>query len=568
MLIGNVISLIIVANLVIAYQPDNQVKNAYEEAYIGDNVYSENGAYQVAGQLVEPLDTAVYHIRIQNDGSNRDSFNFIAYYDPYDPGGAGPDDPIAIRYYDALVGGNDITDELWFPRTRYPALGTGWSTGLILPGNSRDIRCEIWVADTMPPPMFKNRNLASSYAGHLVVDMVRCSLYVDQTRPDCEIASTIKLQSFVGSNIYSVDGTNQTKKEWTTPTQTTRFYRVRIGNDGYQPDQFKITGTPGDGNWTVRYFDSDNLFGGEDITSQVTGEGWMTQEFQPADPLRAYLRLEVTPPPSLQEGSYDVLVTAASEADPSQIDVVKAETVKSYYRPDNLISHFYDSLYCGDDIYNRDGTNQTLIQLIQKQATFFVNVTNDGNYYERYIIKGTEPSPGWEVTYVYQECTAWKDVTEDFLGNGFETMPTHQVNKFFFKVTLQIQDSTIADSTCSVLVTSISEIDETAIDVVKAVAVLGETGVEESEVYGPMTLKVSQVFEPRKRIEYSIPVKDDISLAIYDASGKKVKELVRGTESAGSHSVIWEPAGYATGVYFCRLETAQGSATRKLLILD
>jgi flagellar hook assembly protein FlgD len=61
-------------------------------------------------------------------------------------------------------------------------------------------------------------------------------------------------------------------------------------------------------------------------------------------------------------------------------------------------------------------------------------------------------------------------------------------------------------------------------------------------------------------------------LAIYDAQGRLVRELVRSREADGSSSASWDGVGddgtpVPSGVYFARLESAHGVSTRKILAL-
>jgi flagellar hook assembly protein FlgD len=61
-----------------------------------------------------------------------------------------------------------------------------------------------------------------------------------------------------------------------------------------------------------------------------------------------------------------------------------------------------------------------------------------------------------------------------------------------------------------------------------------------------------------------------VSLSIYDASGRRVRALARGTMPGGEHGVYWDgrdPSGRAmpSGVYLIRLEVTDQALTRKLI---
>jgi hypothetical protein len=58
-----------------------------------------------------------------------------------------------------------------------------------------------------------------------------------------------------------------------------------------------------------------------------------------------------------------------------------------------------------------------------------------------------------------------------------------------------------------------------------------------------------------------------VSLKVYNALGQVVAELVRGHRHAGRYSIAWDASGFASGVYFYRLEAGSFVQTRKLIVL-
>ncbi len=71
-------------------------------------------------------------------------------------------------------------------------------------------------------------------------------------------------------------------------------------------------------------------------------------------------------------------------------------------------------------------------------------------------------------------------------------------------------------------------------------------------------------------IAYSLPARMTVKLSVYDVSGRLVTTLVNGTEDPGLRSVIWngrvtDGSNAASGVYFYRLETDQGTLVHKLV---
>ena len=92
----------------------------------------------------------------------------------------------------------------------------------------------------------------------------------------------------------------------------------------------------------------------------------------------------------------------------------------------------------------------------------------------------------------------------------------------------------------------------------------------------PTQFEVSQnypnPFNPSTTFKVSLPVQSDLSVAIYDVIGRKVKDLVYERVPAGIHQVMWDgtnsngsPA--ASGVYLYRVTAGRHTITRHMLLL-
>lgn len=73
-------------------------------------------------------------------------------------------------------------------------------------------------------------------------------------------------------------------------------------------------------------------------------------------------------------------------------------------------------------------------------------------------------------------------------------------------------------------------------------------------------------FNPETTIAYSLPQAAAVRLAIYDASGRLVTELVDGYQEAGSHNVKWHAEGLPSGSYLCHIQ-ANGQTLNRIITL-
>ncbi len=72
---------------------------------------------------------------------------------------------------------------------------------------------------------------------------------------------------------------------------------------------------------------------------------------------------------------------------------------------------------------------------------------------------------------------------------------------------------------------------------------------------------------PTTTIRYQIPAAAHVRLEIVDCVGRVAEIVADEMQQAGSHEIVWNAARYPSGVYFCRLQAGQGTATRKLAVI-
>jgi len=73
-------------------------------------------------------------------------------------------------------------------------------------------------------------------------------------------------------------------------------------------------------------------------------------------------------------------------------------------------------------------------------------------------------------------------------------------------------------------------------------------------------------FNSTTTIGYSLPVTGNVSLSVYDLSGREVARLADGVKPAGTHEAVWVADGVASGMYVVALN-AGGVMLREKVVL-
>ncbi len=74
-------------------------------------------------------------------------------------------------------------------------------------------------------------------------------------------------------------------------------------------------------------------------------------------------------------------------------------------------------------------------------------------------------------------------------------------------------------------------------------------------------------FNPGSNIKFQIAKTGFVKLIVYDALGREISNLVNEELTAGTYTVNWNAAGFASGVYFYTLKTDNYSDTKKMILL-
>jgi len=68
-------------------------------------------------------------------------------------------------------------------------------------------------------------------------------------------------------------------------------------------------------------------------------------------------------------------------------------------------------------------------------------------------------------------------------------------------------------------------------------------------------------------IKYDLPFDGNVSLKIFDMSGKELMTLVNEVKTAGYYSVNFNATGLSSGVYFYKITADNFTAAKKMMLL-
>jgi hypothetical protein len=74
-------------------------------------------------------------------------------------------------------------------------------------------------------------------------------------------------------------------------------------------------------------------------------------------------------------------------------------------------------------------------------------------------------------------------------------------------------------------------------------------------------------FNPRTTLGFSLPHGSNVTLIIYNITGRKVATIADGFFPAGAHQVTWTAEEYSSGIYFYRLKAGDYIETRKMILI-
>ena len=64
-----------------------------------------------------------------------------------------------------------------------------------------------------------------------------------------------------------------------------------------------------------------------------------------------------------------------------------------------------------------------------------------------------------------------------------------------------------------------------------------------------------------------MPLKDMLSIDIYDMNGRRIRSLVHGIFDSGRQEVHWDAGDLSSGIYFIRMSSRDFMETKKVTLI-
>jgi flagellar hook assembly protein FlgD len=92
------------------------------------------------------------------------------------------------------------------------------------------------------------------------------------------------------------------------------------------------------------------------------------------------------------------------------------------------------------------------------------------------------------------------------------------------------------------------------------------TGVSQAQSTIPNTYSLAQnypnPFNPSTTIEYTLPIRSNVTIKIYSILGQEVATLINNEQSAGYYQTVWNASRLASGMYFLRISAQSVDGTQ------
>ncbi|REL38126.1 T9SS C-terminal target domain-containing protein [Rhodohalobacter sp. SW132] len=74
-------------------------------------------------------------------------------------------------------------------------------------------------------------------------------------------------------------------------------------------------------------------------------------------------------------------------------------------------------------------------------------------------------------------------------------------------------------------------------------------------------------FNPATTISYTLPAATDVTLHVYDVTGRRIQTLVNSRQTAGSHTIRFDASNLSTGIYFYEIRAGNYRDVKKMTLI-
>jgi hypothetical protein len=74
-------------------------------------------------------------------------------------------------------------------------------------------------------------------------------------------------------------------------------------------------------------------------------------------------------------------------------------------------------------------------------------------------------------------------------------------------------------------------------------------------------------FNPTTTLDFALAADTQVTLKLYDAGGRLVRTLIDASMATGYHRAALHATGLASGIYYCRMQAGDFTATRQLVLV-
>jgi uncharacterized membrane protein len=381
-------------------QPDLQVHTRAETLFIGDNIFSTDGANQQKTQDTVYGTAAIYYVAVQNDGPD----GIMMLRAPATPKGW------TAYYYDTST---------WTVITPQITSTAGWPV-MLKAGETRQlyvallpIDATITAGSSWPLTISANGSTDPATTVRDAVQLITCV----QGKPKFDLQlRAFSSSTYSGDNVYSADGANQSSR-MDVNTNGTASYMILLQNDGNLASPVTLKAPAAPAGWKVTYLYCTTTT--TDITAQMTSAGGWTSSTSVAMGSQTAFIVTVSPDITMPIGSTLPVVLSAMPAGTTTVhDAVQMVTgAVPMYQTDLLLRTKAETANSGDNVYSTDATIQTKRQTVDTGAfaAYYVTVQNDGKAADTYNVRlMSAPPKGWKVQF-YNAAT-WESLPTPYGG--------------------------------------------------------------------------------------------------------------------------------------------------------